>query len=281
LRGDIWETFASRFAIPQIIEFYAATEGNFSLFNVDGKPGTVGRIPPVLAHRFPASIIKIDADSGSPVRNSDGLCIACAPGETGEAVGRIDGAGRDGWGFEGYTDPVETSRKILRDVFAVGDAWLRTGDLMMRDEQGYLHFIDRMGDTFRWKGENVATSEVNDTITACPGILDASTYGVEVNGTDGRAGMAALVVNPDFDFGIFREHLSRRLPPYAIPAFVRLCPSLETTDTFRKKKQRLIREAFDPSVVNDPLFFRDAGTGDYRSIDPSVFARITEGAIKL
>jgi len=281
LRGDIWETFASRFAIPQIIEFYAATEGNFSLFNVDGKPGTVGRIPPILAHRFPASIIKVDADSGSPVRTTDGLCIACAPGETGEAVGRIDGAGRDGWGFEGYTDPVETSRKILRNVFAVGDAWLRTGDLMMRDEHGYLHFIDRMGDTFRWKGENVATSEVNDTITACPGILDASTYGVEVSGTDGRAGMAALVVNPDFDFGVFREHLSCRLPPYAIPAFVRLCPSLETTDTFRKKKQRLIREAFDPSVVNDPLFFRDAATGHYRSIDPSVFARITEGAIKL
>ncbi|WP_246767904.1 long-chain-acyl-CoA synthetase [Bradyrhizobium sp. CCBAU 53340] len=281
LRGDIWETFASRFAIPQIIEFYAATEANFSLFNVDGKPGAVGRIPPVLAHRFPASIIKVDAESGSPVRNIDGLCIACTPGETGEAVGRIGSAGRGGWSFEGYTDPSETVRKILRDVFAVGDAWFRTGDLMMRDEQGYLHFIDRMGDTFRWKGENVATSEVDDAITACPGVLDAATYGVAVSGTDGRAGMAALVVSSDFDFRVFRNHLSRRLPPYAIPAFVRLCPSLETTETFRKKKQRLIREAFNPSVVSDPLFLRDPASGDYHSIGPSVYALVSEGAIKL
>ncbi|MGY8635142.1 long-chain-acyl-CoA synthetase [Bradyrhizobium sp. 14AA] len=281
LRGDIWETFADRFAIPQILEFYAATEGNFSLFNIDGKPGAIGRIPPVLAHRFPASIVKVDTDSGSPVRNSDGLCIACASGETGEAIGRISSADCDGRPFEGYTDLAETRKKILRDVFSVGDAWFRTGDLMMRDAQGYLHFIDRVGDTFRWKGENVATSEVNDAITGCPGILDASTYGVAVSGADGRAGMAALVVDQDFDFGLFSEQLSHQLPPYAIPAFVRLCRALDTTDTFRKKKQLLIREGFDPSVVDDPLFVRDPVTGDYRSIDSAVYARIVEGAIRL
>ncbi|WP_439392887.1 long-chain-acyl-CoA synthetase [Bradyrhizobium sp. PMVTL-01] len=281
LRRDIWEMFVDRFAIPQILEFYAATEGNFSLFNVDGKPGAIGRVPPVLAHRFPTSIVKIDADSGSPVRNEAGLCIACAPGETGEAVGRIGQANSDGRPFEGYTDPAETKKKILRDVFAMGDAWFRSGDLMMRDAQGYLHFIDRVGDTFRWKGENVATSEVNDAIADCPGVLDASTYGVAVSGTDGRAGMAALVVDPTFDFGMFNEHLSCRLPPYAIPAFVRLCPALDTTDTFRKKKQRLVREGFDPSVVEDPLFVRDPATGRYRSIDRAVHARIIEGAIRL
>ncbi|WP_234681004.1 long-chain-acyl-CoA synthetase [Bradyrhizobium monzae] len=281
LRGDIWEAFASRFAIPQILEFYAATEGNFSLFNIEGKPGAIGRIPPVLAHRFPASIIKVDADSGSPLRSDAGLCIACAPGETGEAVGRIGSADRDGAPFEGYTDPAETEKKILRDVFTDGDAWFRTGDLMLRDEQGYLQFVDRVGDTFRWKGENVATSEVNDAIRDCPGVIDASTYGVAVSGADGRAGMATLVVDRGFDFGIFREHLSHRLPPYAVPAFVRLSPVLEATDTFKQKKQRLIREGFNPSVVDDPLFLRDAATGDYRSIDRAVYARIVGGEIRL
>jgi fatty-acyl-CoA synthase len=280
LRGDIWEAFAERFAIPQILEFYAATEGNFSLFNVEGKPGAVGRIPPLLAHRFPASIVKIDADSGSPVRGDDGLCIACAPREVGEAVGRIGAADRGGGPFEGYTDPAETEEKILHDVFAEGDAWFRTGDLMLRDEQGYFHFVDRVGDTFRWKGENVATSEVNDAIRDCPGVLDASTYGVAVPGADGRAGMAALVVDQGFDFGIFAELLSRRLPVYALPIFVRLCRALDATETFKQKKQRLIREGIDPLVVGDPLFLRDPATDDYRPIDRAVYARIVEGEIR-
>jgi fatty-acyl-CoA synthase len=276
LHGDIWEAFAGRFAIPRILEFYAATEGNFSLFNVEGKPGAIGRIPPLLAHRFPASIVTVDADSGSPIRGDDGLCIACAPGEVGEAVGRIGTADQGGGPFEGYTDRAETEKKILRDVFAEGDAWFRTGDLMLRDGQGYFHFVDRVGDTFRWKGENVATSEVNEAIRDCPGVLDASTYGVAVPGADGRAGMAALVVGQGFDFRIFAEHLSRRLPVYAHPVFVRFCRALDATDTFKQKKQRLIHEGFDPSVMGDPLFLRNPATGDYRPIDQAVHARIVE-----
>ncbi|QHO72399.1 long-chain-acyl-CoA synthetase [Bradyrhizobium sp. CCBAU 051011] len=280
LRGDIWEAFAGRFAIPRILEFYASTEGNFSLFNVEGKPGAIGRIPSLLAHRFPAAIVKVDADSGSPVRGADGLCVGCAPGEVGEAVGRIGAADRGGGPFEGYTDPAETAKKILRDVFAEGDAWFRTGDLMTRDEQGYFHFVDRIGDTFRWKGENVATGEVNDAIRDCPGVLDASTYGVAVPGADGRAGMAALVVDQDFDFWTFAEHLARRLPVYALPIFVRLCRSLEATETFKQNKQRLMREGFDPLIVGDPLFFRDPATGDFRPICRAVYASIVEGRFR-
>src|SRR6185437_14929589 len=162
LRGDIWEAFQARFAIPRILEFYAATEGNFSLYNVEGKPGAIGRIPAMLAHRFPASIIRVDPDTGTPIRDENGLCIACARGETGEAVGRIGTADEGGGRFEGYTDAAQTEKKVLRDVQAKGDAWFRTGDLMRLDEQGYFHFVDRIGDTFRWKGENVATSEVNE-----------------------------------------------------------------------------------------------------------------------
>lgn len=280
LRGDIWEAFAKRFAIPQVLEFYAATEGNFSLFNFEGKPGAIGRIPPLLAHRFPASIVKVDADSGSPVRGDDGLCIACTHGEVGEAIGRIGTADRGGGPFEGYTEPAETEKKILRNVFAEGDAWFRTGDLMHRDQQGYFYFVDRVGDTFRWKGENVATSEVNDAIRDCPGVVDASTYGAAVPGADGRAGMAALVVDQHFDLAIFAEHLSRRLPVYAIPVFVRFCAELDATETFKMNKQRLIREGFDPSVVSDRLFLRDPATRTYRSIDRAVYARVAEGGIR-
>jgi fatty-acyl-CoA synthase len=152
---------------------------------------------------------------------------------------------------------------------------------MLRDEQGYFHFVDRIGDTFRWKGENVATSEVNDAIRDCPAVRDASTYGVAVPGADGRAGMVALVVEQGFDFRIFAENLGRRLPVYAHPIFVRLCRALDATETFKQQKQRLIHEGFDPSVVGDPLFFRNPATGDYRPINRAVHTRIVEGEIRI
>jgi fatty-acyl-CoA synthase len=278
LRGDIWEAFAGRFAIPKILEFYAATEGNFSLFNVEGKPGAIGRTPPLLAHRFPASIVQVDAD-GNPIRGPDGLCIACAPDEVGQAVGRIGAAAQGGGHFEGYTDPVETEKKILHDVFAAGDVWFCTGDLMQVDQHGYFYFVDRIGDTFRWKGENVATSEVNDAIMHCAGVLDAATYGVTVPGADGRAGMAALVVDRGFDFKLFAEQMSRRIPVYALPVFVRLCSELDVTESFKRQKQQLIRDGFDPAV-GDPMFLRDPATGDYRPIDQAVYARIAVSGIK-
>jgi fatty-acyl-CoA synthase len=281
LRGDIWEAFQARFAIPQILEFYAATEGNFSLYNVEGRPGAIGRIPPLLAHRFPAAIIRIDTELGIPVRNLDGLCIPCARGEAGEAVGRIGTADDGGGRFEGYTDAAATEKKILRDVLAKGDAWFRTGDLMKLDEGGYFHFVDRVGDTFRWKGENVATSEVTQAVADCPGVVDATTYGVEVPGADGRAGMVAVVVDDGVDLGALQHHLSSRLPAYACPVVVRICAALDTTETFKQKKQDLMREGFDPRLVNDPLFSRDIGSGAYLPLDAALFAGISDGSIRL
>jgi fatty-acyl-CoA synthase len=281
LRGDIWEAFQARFAIPQILEFYAATEGNFSLYNVEGKPGAIGRIPPLLAHRFPAAIVRVDMDSGAPVRGEDGLCIACARGEAGEAIGRIGVADEGGGRFEGYTDAEETEKKVLRDVFAKGDAWFRTGDLMKLDAAGFFHFVDRVGDTFRWKGENVATSEVNEAVTDSPGVVDATTYGVAVPGADGRAGMAAIVVDERFDLAQLADHLSRRLPVYAYPVVIRLCSALDTTETFKQKKQQLAREGFDPRLVTDPLFFRDPASGAYRELAAANYARILDGSIRL
>jgi fatty-acyl-CoA synthase len=281
LRGDIWQAFQARFAIPQILEFYAATEGNFSLYNVEGKPGAIGRIPPLLAHRFPAAIVRLDAEAGTPVRTDDGLCIACARGEVGEAIGRIGTADDGGGRFEGYTDAAETEKKILRHVFAPDDAWFRTGDLMKLDEAGYFHFVDRVGDTFRWKGENVATSEVNEAVVDCPGVVEASIYGVEIPGADGRAGMAAIVVDDRFDLGEFQQHISRRLPAYAWPVIVRFCTTLDSTETFKQKKQQLIREGFDPRLVTDPLFFQDPKSGAYRPVDADGYAHILDGSIRL
>jgi fatty-acyl-CoA synthase len=281
LRGDIWEAFQARFSIPQILEFYAATEGNFSLYNVEGKPGAIGRIPPLLAHRFPAAIVRVDIETGQPVRNPDGLCIPCARGEAGEAIGRIGVADEGGGRFEGYTNAAETEKKILRNVLAQGDAWFRTGDLMNCDESGFFHFVDRLGDTFRWKGENVATSEVNEAVADGAGVVDATIYGVEIQGHDGRAGMAAIVVDDRFDLNEFADHIGRRLPAYACPVIVRFSTALESTETFKQKKHQLVREGFDPRLVTDPLFYRDPKSGAYRPLDAASYARIVDGSIRL
>ncbi len=173
LRQDVWEAFQRRFRIPEILEFYAATEGNFSLYNCDGKPGAIGRIPSYLAHRFPVALVKHDVETSEPLRNAEGFCLRCSPNEVGEAIGRISTDRSPSLGrFEGYSDRDASDRKILRNVFAVGDAWYRTGDLMRRDQGGYFYFVDRIGDSYRWKGENVSTTEVEQLLCACPGITE-------------------------------------------------------------------------------------------------------------
>src|SRR5579871_1912761 len=280
LRGDIWEDFQARFSIPQILEFYAATEGNFSLYNIEGKVGSIGRIPPLLVHRFPAAIVKVDAEHGVPLRDKFGLCIACPLGEVGEAIGRIGSAEQGGGVFEGYTDAAETEKKVLHDVFAQGDSWFRTGDLMRRDAQGFFQFVDRIGDTFRWKGENVATSEVGDAILNVAGVTDAVVYSVLVPGADGRAGMAALVVDDRFGLEVFADCLASWLPPYAHPLFLRIRSALEATETFKMKKHELMREAFDPTQITEPLYYRGI-SGRYFPLDQVSFAQIVSGALRL
>ena len=276
LSGDIWRAFQERFAIPQILEFYAATEVNFSLFNAEAKVGSIGRIPAFLAHRLPVALVKYDAAAGAPARGTDGLCIPVARGQTGEAVGKIaQGLAR----FEGYTDAAATEAKILRNVFNPGDAWLRSGDLMRQDAQGFFYFMDRIGDTFRWKGENVATTEVATAAAGAPGVRGAAVYGVAVKGHDGRCGMAALEVTEDFDTGEFRAHMIERLPGYARPVFLRIVPSLAVTETFRQKKYLSTQEGFDPAVVPDPLY-ADCGQG-YVALDLDLYARINTGLIRL
>jgi fatty-acyl-CoA synthase len=282
LRPDVWGHFQERFRIPKILEFYAATEGNVSMFNFESKQGAVGRIPWFLAHRFPTKLIKFDIETEQPVRTPEGLCVACPPNEIGEAVGKIlKDPSRPGSRFEGYASAAETEKKILRDVFEKGDAWFRTGDLMRQDENGYFYFIDRVGDTFRWKGENVATSEVSETITSFAGVTQANVYGVAVTGREGRAGMAALVVEPGFDFAAFRAHLAAHLPEYARPLFLRILPELDVTATFKQKKFDLVRDGFDPGRIADPLYFNDAESRTFVPLGAALYARIQAGGVKM
>jgi len=282
LRPDVWEPFRERFRIPQILEYYAATEGSFSLYNCEGRPGAIGRIPPFLSHRMPVALVKFDLGTGTPLRNESGRCIRCAANEAGEAIGEISGAeGKHGGRFEGYADAAASEKKILRDVFATGDAWYRTGDLMRKDEQGFYYFVDRVGDTFRWKGENVSTGEVTAVVTSYPGVTDAAVYGVAVPGTDGRAGMAAVVVTPEFDLAAFRQHLAARLPDYARPLFLRIVSAIEITGTFKLRKQDLALEGYDRAKVSDALYFDDRQQRAYTALDESLYQQLQSGTMRV
>jgi fatty-acyl-CoA synthase len=283
LRPDIFADFRARFGIRDIREFYAATEGNAVLFNFDSYPGAVGRLPGWAAKRFPIKLVRYDVAEGSEVRDSDGRFVECAIGEPGELISEIRNdpktpAAR----FDGYADPAATRQKIIRDAFHDGDAWFRTGDLLTRDARGYFYFVDRIGDTYRWKGENVSTTEVAEAIMAFPGVVEAIVYGVAAPGHEGRAGMAAIVAEAiaEFDLVGLRAHLANRLPGYARPVFLRFMPRLDLTGTFKPKKMTLVAEGFDVSRISDPVFV-DLRTEGYLRVDPDLAARLSAGAVKL
>jgi fatty-acyl-CoA synthase len=279
LRPEIWPAFQKRFAIPKIIEFYGATEGNVSMINYDGKIGAVGRIPWYMRNFFAARIVRFDIEREIPIRGPDGFCSECADGEVGEAIGQItDRPGRE---FDGYTHEGDTAKKILRDVFAAGDSWFRTGDLMKRDAHGYFYFVDRIGDTFRWKGENVATSEVAEALGVVEGVKEANVYGVSVPGQDGRAGMAALVVAADFDPSMLAAKLASNLPAYARPVFLRLLPEMEITGTFKLRKVDLVKDGFDPQTIPNPLYILDSASARYVPLDLARYEEVVSGKLKL
>jgi fatty-acyl-CoA synthase len=281
LRPEVWLPFQTRFKIPRILEYYASTEGNFSLYNCEGQPGAIGRIPPFLANRLPVALLRFDVEKSEPWRNAEGFCERCAANEIGEAVGLMPAGGERAGRFEGYADQDATNRKVLRNVFQAGDSWYRTGDLMRRDERGFYYFVDRVGETYRWKGENVSTAEVLTALTASRGVSEGVVYGVSVPGADGRAGTAALVVNADFDLAAFRAEVVSRLPPYARPVFLRILSTLEATGTFKPRKQDLMQAGFDPSRMTDLLYFDDARSQRYVPVDDALYAAIADGTIRI
>ena len=282
LSHEVWEPFQRRFAIPRIFEFYAATEGAVSLFNVEGEVGSIGRTPPYLAARFPARVIRYDAETDAPVRDAQGFCVPCGVNEAGELIGPLlHGPEHVSNRFEGYIDERSSARKVLRDVFRPGDAWFRTGDLVRKDARGFYYFVDRVGETFRWKGENVSCTEVAGTIAAFDTVREAVVYGVRVPGTDGRAGMAAIVADGELDLQSLRAHLLESLPPHACPVFLRLRSEIEVTGTFKYNKVNLARQGYDPEATDDPIFFFHPECQEYIGMDHMLYKRIQSGQVRI
>jgi len=279
LRPDVWQAFIDRFRIPFVLEFYGATEGNVSIFNFDGKLGACGRVPRYLKKKFPIRLVQFDIESEQPVRNAQGRCIEAGPGQIGECIGLIGREVRTS--YTGYADKAASEKKVLHDVFAPGDSWFATGDLMTQDADGYFTFIDRIGDTFRWKGENVSTGEVSACLVTAPGVLEANVYGVKIGDLDGRAGMAALSVGEDFDVAALQAHVEQCLPSYAQPVFLRLQREIATTGTFKQRKVDLIADGFDPTRTREPLYFRNPDKGAYVKVTRPMYAKILEGGFKL
>ena len=279
LRPDIWTAFKERFGIDRIIEMYGATEGNVALQNVDNRPGSVGKPHPMLDDQV--ALARVDLATGTLVRDADGRGMPCADDEPGELLGKVGLSGA--MEYDGYTDREATERKLARGVFAPDDAWFRSGDLLRRDADGYYYFVDRMGDTFRWKGENVATMEVADRLSSAPGVTEANVFGVTVPGEDGRAGMAALVLRDGagFDGAAFFAHAEKHLPRYAMPAFVRLLSAMDVTGTLKQRKHTLVADGWDPTRAGDALFVRDDAARTYVPLTSERVAAIKGGALRL
>lgn len=272
---DIWEKFQTRFGIRHIYEGWGSTEANTSVINVDNRPGSCGRVPFWEKTNF--RLVRYDVANETYARDADGFLIPCQPGEIGEAIGMIiDHPDIGGGRFEGYTSKEATEKKILRDVFRKGDAWWSSGDLMRIDEEGYCYFVDRIGDTFRWKSENVSTQEVAEALSDFPGLEIINIYGVRVPGHEGRAGMAALVMQPGraFDARAFYALTGERLPHYAQPLFVRISTQADLTTTFKLRKVDLQKQGYDPRNFPDPLWVRDALNATYSPYDDTVLARL-------
>ena len=284
LRPDIFAAFKRRFGIKDVLEFYGATEGNVALFNFDSHPGAVGRMPRWAARSFPVKIAAFDVERNAARRNSNGRCVECGVDEVGELLGEIlDDPSKPAARFDGYADAAATNAKVLADAFRPGDRWFRTGDLLRRDALGYYYFVDRVGDTFRWKGENVSTTEVTEAIATFPGVLEVNVYGVAAPGYEGRAGMAAMVVEntATFDLAGLYAHVAARLPAYARPVFLRFSHDLDMTGTFKLKKMALVAEGFDVARISDAVYVDDRGAGAYAPIGADFAERLSLGSTKL
>jgi fatty-acyl-CoA synthase len=264
MTAEVWNNFVARFGDIEIYEGWGATEANCSMMNLDGVRGSCGRIP--FKEQSNARLVKYDVENDCHVTTDQGFLVECAPGEVGELLGLVlnipgVGAGR----FEGYISEQATENKILRNVFSEGDAWFRSGDLLTNDENGYFYFSDRIGDTYRWKSENVSTTEVTEALETYSPAEMINVYGVAVPGQEGRAGMVAieLKTNERFDAQGLYALANENLPPYAVPLFVRVRAQSDLTVTFKLRKIDLQRAGYAPDNFSDPLFVLDKSAGTY------------------
>ncbi|XP_076025679.1 long-chain fatty acid transport protein 2-like [Genypterus blacodes] len=279
VRGDVWAEFLQRFGDIRICECYGSTEGNIGFINYIGKVGAIGKENFLHKLGYKYALLRYDTEKEEPVRDSRGFCIEVPKGETGLLVGRIE----QRTPFHGYANnKAQTEKKMMRDVFEKGDVYFNSGDLLKIDHEGFVYFQDRIGDTFRWKGENVATTEVSDHLVTVDCIEEANVYGVKVPGYEGRIGMAALKLKEDMEFEgkATYQHVKAFLPSYARPRFIRIQDAVLLTGTFKQMKVKLGEEGFDPAIITDPLFFLEDNRG-YVPMTQEIFSSIMDGKIRL
>ena len=276
LRPDVWHQFKQRYGIERIAEFYGASEGNVAFANLMNKDQTIGMTTAEIA------LVKYDIEGDEIVLDADGHCIRVEPGEAGLLLGHINEQAV----FEGYTDKEATEKKVLRNAFKDGDAWFNSGDLIREIDVGYTmgythyQFVDRVGDTYRWKSENVSTNEVGEIINGHDQVQFCNVYGVEVPNADGRAGMAALVLNEglnELDIDDFSAFVTKELPAYARPVFLRIQTDIDVTGTFKMVKGDLRKEGYDLDQVTDALYVLQPGSTRYERLEPSFAAAIAAG----
>ncbi|WP_223569412.1 long-chain-acyl-CoA synthetase [Pseudomonas sp. BF-R-26] len=271
LRPGAWSEFKTRFAVDHICELYAASDGNIGFTNILNFDNTIG------FSLMSWELVAYDHDSGAPTRDAKGFMRKVAKGEQGLLLARID----DKAPLDGYTDPQKTAKVVLHDVFKKGDRYFNTGDLLRNIGFGHAQFVDRLGDTYRWKGENVSTTEVENILLQHPQIAEAVAYGVEIHNTNGRAGMAAITPAESLatlDFSELLAFAKQQMPAYAVPLFLRVKVKMETTGTFKYQKTRLKDEAFDPNKTgDDPIYAWLPGTQTYVQVTERVLADIQDG----
>ncbi|CAL8077759.1 unnamed protein product [Calicophoron daubneyi] len=289
LRRDTWIEFQKRFNIPQIMELYGATESSACIINPDNTVGAIGFLPQVIRNVYPIFLIKMDPVTEEPIRDPNtGLCMECEPYETGQLVGKIR-KGSPIHRFDGYVNKEASMKRILRNVFDQGDVWFGSGDLMYCDELGYLYFSDRMGDTFRWHGENVSTAEVENVVSKILGKSLVTVYGVPLPKNEGKAGMAAVRLDME-NLSVAEEKAlvaniqrvtSDHLPTYARPIFIRFCKDISMTSTFKPCKYEMALRGFDPTKTEDHIYFLDPTSHSYRLVDKDLFCQINSGSLRL
>lgn len=279
LRPQIWPQFVKRFNIKRVAEFYGATEGNASIVNIDNTVGAIGFVSRILPFVYPISIIKADPDTGDPIRDKNGLCQVCKPNEPGVFIGKI--TSNPSRAFLGYVDKRASEKKVIRDVFRKGDSAFLSGDLLIADERGNLFFVDRTGDTFRWKGENCSTSEIEAQVSNEADYRDCVVYGAEIPNVEGRAGMAAIV-DPErsLDIRTLNANLKKSLPNYARPQFIRILEKIDMTGTCKLKKLDLQKEGFNPNIITDKVYYLNSRTNEYELLTPEVYDKINNNEIR-
>lgn len=269
MRPNIWNKFKQRFGIEEVLELYASSEGNVGFSNVFNFDNTVGFSP------TPYAIIQFDKEKNEPVRNAEGWCIKVKKGETGLLVGKITRRSP----FDGYTDAEKNKAVIIKDLFKQGDAYFNTGDLVRDIGFRHAQFVDRLGDTFRWKGENVSTTEVENALSEYEKIAEAVVYGVEIPHTNGRAGMAAITLAggaalDEADCGKMAAEFRKCLPAYAVPLFLRVQQQAETTGTFKYQKSKLKEQAFNPNATDERLLVLLPNSAAYCDLTAEIFDNI-------